>query len=617
MRKSLLIPALLFAVTQAFAALNVDNTTPITDNNRVIYELNVYDFTSQGTFAAAEQRLSDLRKLGIDIIWLMPIFPRGVEGKIGSLGSPYAVRDFQAVNSAHGTLDDLKSFVNTAHDLGMKVWLDWVPNHTSLDHPWTTSHPEYYYRVNNVIQHPNNYGDVYQLNYKGGSGLNDAMIAAMKYWVNEADIDGFRCDYVSSTYIGAAFWTTAIAELQNNNKSKTVEFLAEADFTSNDVKENHYNTGFKYDYAWGFAEAIKSVGTGTSANALKDAANNMINTLNQKYSGMSRMTYITNHDDIGNNFSSNYLTKCGSNVAPLTVMYFTFCGMPLLYTGQEIGQTKILNYFNRNSIDWNTVNTPIHNTIRALIALKHTLPALADGTAAHAKVLTTNNSSVLAFEKSKGDNIVLVLLNLGNSAVDVTVSGVTAGAYTRMLDSKTISTGFTTTDVTLTASPSIHLEAKGYQVYSNYGNFDSYRLYVDNRTSWATFDLYAWGDTEFFGKWPGETAPPTLTKDGITYKVYEYAVAKGAKSMVMHLIFHNNVGEGKPGDYRQLLDIMQTGNHYITVRDDGTSVSTDLEEVIQSSNPQIFKSSNRKFIQGGHLLIIRDGVIYTALGNRL
>ncbi len=619
MRYTKFLLTLLLIAAQVSGAINASNTTPLSDNNRVIYELNVYDFTPKGTFAAAEQRLSELRNLGIDIIWLMPIFPRGIEGKIGDLGSPYAVRDFQAVNPAHGTLADFKSFVNTAHGLGMSVWLDWVPNHTSLDHPWTVSHPEYYYRVNNVIQHPNNYGDVYQLNYKGGSGLNDAMIEAMRYWVEEADVDGFRCDYVSSTFIGAAFWTTAIAALQDNTRNKRVEFLAEADFTSSDVQENHYETGFRYDYAWGFAEAIKSVGTGTSVTALTNAANAMINTLEQKYSGMSRMSFLTNHDDIGNNFSSNYMTKCGGNVAPLTVMYFTFCGMPLLYNGQEIGQTKILNYFNRNDIDWNNVNTKIANTIRVLVAMKHTLPALADGTAAeraNARLIATGNSSVFAYEKSKGDNIVLVVLNLGTSAVDVTLSGVTAGDYTRLLDSQTIRSGHTTTSTTLSASPTIHLESKGYHVYSNRSDFNTCHLYVDNQTSWSTFDLYAWGDYEYFGKWPGVTSPPTVTMGGTTYKVYDYTVSKGENEMNMHLIFHNNVGEGKSGDKRQLLDLTKTGDYYITVRDNGVTVSSGSEQ-IDTNETENRESSNRKILRNGHLLIIHDGDVYNVLGSKL
>ncbi len=221
MKKCLfLILGLLAMVAPLSAAWTVDYTEPLSDNNRVIYEMNVYDFTPQGTFAAAEQRLPELRKLGIDIIWLMPIYPRGVVGKIGSLGSPYAVKDYKAVNPHHGAMTELQSFVAAAHELGMKVWLDWVPNHTAKDHAWVSTHPEYYHRVNGVIQTPPYFGDVYQLDFQSSTGLADAMIDAMLYWVNQADIDGFRCDYVASTWIGAKFLKRAIEALQNNNRGK-------------------------------------------------------------------------------------------------------------------------------------------------------------------------------------------------------------------------------------------------------------------------------------------------------------------------------------------------------------------------------------------------------------
>ena len=197
-RLYLILLLLLAVVAPMSAVLTVDNTEPISDNNRVIYELNLYDFTSQGTLAAAQQRLPELRRLGIDIIWLMPLHPRGEVGKIGALGSPYAVRDYKAVNPDHGTLANLQSFVSTAHNLGMKVWLDWVPNHTAKDHAWVYSHPEYYHRVNGVIQSPPAFGDVYQLDFRASSGLADAMIDAMRYWVNQADIDGIAIEVIEN-----------------------------------------------------------------------------------------------------------------------------------------------------------------------------------------------------------------------------------------------------------------------------------------------------------------------------------------------------------------------------------------------------------------------------------
>ncbi len=596
----------------------IDNSTAISDDNRVIYELNLYDFTSAGTLAAAQARLTQLRKLGIDIIWLMPVFPRSVQGKIGTLGSPYAPKDYTSVNPAHGSVADLQAFVNAAHDLGMSVWLDWVPNHTGLDHTWVSAHPDYYVWENGSIKHPNDYGDVYQLNYSS-TAMKNAMIDAMRYWVNTADIDGFRCDYASSPAIGSGFWTQATAALQNNDRNKRVEMLAEADFTDWNAS-SLLNAGFDYDYAWGYADALKSVGNGTSATNARNAAQNLLTQINSSYNHMSRMTYITNHDDIGDNFSHNYLSVLGSNVAPMTVMYFTFFGMPLLYNGQEIGQTAILNYFERNTINWNAVNTRIHNTIRTLVALKHTQPALADGPAgrrASTRLINTGNSSVIAYEKTKGDNVVLVVISLSDQPVSVTLPNVTAGAYTRVLDSQTITSGFAATPVTLTASPTISLPAKGYHVYTNAAVSDTpaqinptYHIYVSDRTGWSTLDLYEWGEpNEIFGGWPGAVSAPNATLHGITWRDYTYTLSETTTAVQLHLIFHNNVGEDLPGDQRQLITITEPRDYYLIVTSSGIT-----EYSPTSVNNQPACTTPRKYICRGQLYIQSNGHTYTAQG---
>jgi glycosidase len=167
----------------------------------VIYEMNVGAFTTEGTFNAAAQKLEDLKSLGIDIIWLMPIYTRD-----GGLNSPYAARDFKTPNPSYGTVSDLKNFVSKAHELKMEVWLDWVPNHTANNHPWLNEHPEYY--ASNL--HPY-YPDVSQLNYEN-SALRKTMTDILKFWIDQANIDGFRCDFISSPYIPNDYWTSTIPE---------------------------------------------------------------------------------------------------------------------------------------------------------------------------------------------------------------------------------------------------------------------------------------------------------------------------------------------------------------------------------------------------------------------
>ena len=225
--KRIIIYLLALLPLQMLAADYVDAINSAAAKNeaghRVIYEMNIGSFTAEGTLAAAQQQLDELKTLGIDIVWLMPIYPRG-----GGINSPYAATDFQQVNPAYGTVSDLKAFVAAAHELHMQVWLDWVPNHTATNATWVTTHPEYYKKNGNSFVHPNNYSDVYQLNY-GSAALQKAMNDCLKFWIDEADIDGYRCDYISSNDIPVAYWQTAIPEIKGYKTGKTITFLGEAD----------------------------------------------------------------------------------------------------------------------------------------------------------------------------------------------------------------------------------------------------------------------------------------------------------------------------------------------------------------------------------------------------
>ena len=220
---------------------NINNTASATKGQCVVYEMNVGSFTQAGTFAAASDKLDDLKQTGVDIVWLMPVYPRG-----GGINSPYAAKNFRQVNPSYGTVADLKAFVGKAHQLGMKVWLDWVPNHTATDADWVTTHPEYYTTRNGQMVHPNNYGDVYELNY-GNADLQNEMNDCLKFWIDETDIDGYRCDYISSPSIPASYWQNTIPLIKGYKAGKDITFLGEADIV-NDAKKL-LNAGFDYDYA--------------------------------------------------------------------------------------------------------------------------------------------------------------------------------------------------------------------------------------------------------------------------------------------------------------------------------------------------------------------------------
>ena len=425
-------------------------------NQHVIYQLDLYNFTSLGTLAAAQQRLDYLKDLGVDIIWLMPIHPRGILGRIGSLGSPYAPRDYHAVNPDFGTLADLQAFVAAAHQRGMQVWLDWVANHTAKDNVWITQHRNYY---NSTLTSPNGYGDVYQLDYsKEETQL--AMIEAMEYWIDQADIDGYRCDYISSNTIPTSFWTRAITALKSHKPGKTITMLGEGDM-ANSVPRLLV-CGWDYDYAWGFQSAL--VNNKNNPAGVLSQCRNLVNDL--RFIDVSRMVYLTNHDQ---NYNSSMNTQYGSNVYAFTVLTFTLYGMPLIYNGQETGYliNRKLDYFNRTPINWNNVDSKMQNTVKALTALKHSCDALIDNAdrASEVQFMTTGNNNVVAYQRSHNAQKCLVVLNLGTSSVTTNIWGLEPGEWKLAIDVNNISAGLTATPVNFSSTQSFTVPANGYMVY--------------------------------------------------------------------------------------------------------------------------------------------------------
>ena len=420
--------------------------------NQVIYEMNVGSFTEEGTFSSASEKLSDLKSLGIDIIWLMPIYKRD-----GGLNSPYAASDFKTPNPSYGNVNDLKNFVSKAHKLNMEVWLDWVPNHTANNHPWLKEHPEYY--ANDL--HPF-YSDVSQLNYENND-LRNTMTNILKYWIDEADIDGYRCDFISSPYIPNDYWLSTIPELKKYKNGKTITMLGESDFT--DAKRL-FGTGWDYDYAWWFQESAlwKVMGSTSNALNLKNVCDTLVN--DDRYSELDRMVYLTNHD-VNLNHNVMLSSMYGDNKYSFTVLIFTLYGMPLVYNGQEIGGEQILNYFSDSKINWNDYDSKMYNTIRTLSAMKHTINAFKDGKNKKERGTVNwieNGGSVAAYIRKNGNSEALVVLNLGDN-IDITLNGVTKGTYTQWLDSKTIANGVSQKTVELSSSPKISLDKRGYAVY--------------------------------------------------------------------------------------------------------------------------------------------------------
>ena len=519
---------------------------------RVIYEMNVGSFTQAGTFAEAAKRLPELKALGVDVVWLMPIYPRGTSG------SPYAATNFQKTNPKYGTIANLKAMVAAAHELGMEVWLDWVPNHTATNAEWVTTHPEYYAKSGGQMIHPNNYDDVWQLDYNN-SGLVEAMNDCLKFWIDQCDIDGYRCDYISSSRIPTSYWVSTIPMIKSYKEGKNISFLGEADIATNATRLK--NAGFDYDYAWQLHNQLVSFGAnGTSATTLKNNANNLFN-VSQNLS-FGRMLYLTNHDQNFNDGGKTLTKMFGDNRYLLTVFAYTIYGLPLIYNGQEVGGNQILDYFSDTRINWGGKDAKMFNTVRTLTALKHSQEALTDYTTGSlnpkATWLTTGSTNVLAYTREQGDNKIMVVLNLSKNDVNITITDLDAGSWSEWLNSKTISKGVSRTQYEFGTSATFSLEGKGYRVFVK-GVFPEETIEEEEPLTDLTDDsdcavfyecpdeaticVWLWSSSKSkytTADWPGDA----LTRLGVTASgnvVYKYEVnlAPG-EAMPTNLIFTKN-----------------------------------------------------------------------------
>ena len=383
-----------------------------------IYEVNIRQYTKDGTFKAFAQHLPRLKKMGVDILWLMPIQPIGEKNRKGTLGSYYAVRDYTGVNPEFGTLDDFRSLVKQAHGLGMKVIIDWVANHTAFDNPWTTEHSDWYLK--------NDKGEIYPVTYTEGAepeywtdvtgldwtkpGLWKGMSEAMLYWVREADIDGFRCDVAGK--VPTPFWNQVRAEL---DKVKPVFMLAEAD------KPELHEKAFDMTYGWDTKDLFKDIAKGKAdARTLKNFLEHPPKAFPP---GAYRMRFTSNHDE--NSWAGSDVELYGPAFRAMAVLAATLPGMPLIYGGQEAGLDKRIEFFEKDPIDWKNYGyAPFYAD---LLKLKHDNKALWNGQyGAGVEVLDTGNDKVFAFRRALPGNAVQVTVNLSNQAQRYTLPGAKA-----------------------------------------------------------------------------------------------------------------------------------------------------------------------------------------------
>jgi len=386
--------------------------------NGVMYEVNIRQITPEGTLNAfTEQHIDRLKNLGIDVIWLMPVYPISVKNRKGTLGSYYAVADYQAINPEFGTLDDMKNLVKKAHAAGMLVIFDWVANHSGWDNQWITKQPDWYTKDNKgkIIAPNPDWTDVADLNFDN-PGLRKAMTDALEYWVNEVGIDGYRCD--AAAMAPTDFWKTA---LQNLDSIRPLIKLAEA--WEPELMEN----GFDAAYGWELHHLMNVVAKGTkNVNVFKDYFQR-IDTLYADDDIL--LNFITNHDE--NSWAGTEYERMGNGVNCFAAFTYIVPGMPLVYTGQEAAMKKRLRFFEKDTVGWN--DTILYSFYRRLNDLKHTNYALIAGHKDNTfeySVDSTTNTAVLFRETGK-DRVIGVFNFSGN---DVKVRVPIDKAYGRYND---------------------------------------------------------------------------------------------------------------------------------------------------------------------------------------
>jgi glycosidase len=362
-----------------------------------IYEVNLRQYTPEGTLDAFLRELPRLRDMGIDILWFMPITPISVEKRLGSLGSYYACSDYTSINPEYGTLDDFIHLVKQAHALGFRVLIDIVANHTGWDHRWTREHPEYYRRnAEGQFYDPHGWADVIDLNYDNPA-LRQAMIDVMRFWIEKADIDGFRCDM--AMLVPLDFWRQARQAL---DPLKPLFWLAECEETA-------YHEVFDATYTWKLLHKMEAVWRRESPVGGLDEVLDYYDTVFPK--NALRVLFTTNHDE--NSHSGSEFERMGAMAKPFAVLCSTWHGLPLIYSGQELPNQKRLKFFDKDQIDW-TGQYDLHGFFRTLLQLRKRNPALRSGDPAVTvhRLHTTLDHRCFVFARRAGNEQIVVVLNL-------------------------------------------------------------------------------------------------------------------------------------------------------------------------------------------------------------
>lgn len=384
-------------------------------HNISIYQVNLRQYTDEGTLNAFRKHLNRLADMGVDVLWFMPITPISTKNRKGSLGSYYACSSYREVNPEYGSMEDWKNLVADAHGLGMKVILDWVANHTGCDHEWTHSHPNFYKKNSQgEFYDAHGWDDVIDLNYEHQE-MRMEMISSMQQWVLDTGIDGFRCDMAMLTPVD--FWIQARTAL---DKIKPLFWLAELDPLDNP----DYMQVFDAAYTWRWMNA--------SSLFVKEGAHHVhqLRQVLELYaqslpSSACPAWFTSNHDE--NSWNGTEYEKYGSMALPLAVFSATWKGLPLIYNGQEIPNQKRLAFFDKDPLGWGQ-DIQLHDFYRNLFRLRKTNSALScsDEFGQCHHVWNSVDHHVFSYIRSNEQDAVIVMLNFSGwdlPQVEIDMSG--------------------------------------------------------------------------------------------------------------------------------------------------------------------------------------------------
>jgi len=418
-----------------------NNVHPKWSYSTNIYEVNLRQYTLEGTFETFSQSLPRLKDMGVKTLWFMPITPISKKDRLGELGSYYAVQNYTDTNPEFGTLEDFKKLVTKAHDMGFKIILDFVADHTGNDHAWITEHPEFYnYEENNELLHPHGWSDVSKLNFDVPE-LWESVIDAMKFWVKEYDIDGYRCDMAH--LVPLDFWEQAKKKLSKYKDN--LFWLGECEVPA-------YHKVFDATYTWRWMHASEEFYH--NRMNLQSLITVLYKSVTEFPCNAFRTYFTSNHDE--NSWNGTEFEKYGDAAQLFAVFSATWNGIPMIYSGQELPNKKRLRFFEKDVIEWQD-KFELHDFYKTLLTLHSTNKSLRAG---DTEVLTQiishpDDHQVFSYLRKHETDEVLVILNCCGEGMNFQVKNV-KGVFRNV---------FGGDDINFDSNGNVYINAWGYLVF--------------------------------------------------------------------------------------------------------------------------------------------------------